>query len=80
MLRVFFGASFFVFAAQMLRFLAPLAGAGGDRHRARAHEQRLHADPLLVVNRRLEFITLRVVIGIVTSVTGALILVAALAV
>ncbi len=80
MLRVFFGASFFVFAAQMLRFLAlslaPVAIVTGL--------ERTNSVFTLILswwfNRRLEFITLRVVIGIVTSVTGALILVAALAV
>jgi len=79
MLRVFFGASFFVFAAQMLRFLAlslaPVAIVTGL--------ERTNSVFTLILswwfNRRLEFITLRVVIGIVTSVAGALILVAALA-
>jgi drug/metabolite transporter (DMT)-like permease len=76
--RVFFGASFFVFLAQMLRFLAlslaPVAVVTGL--------ERTNSVFTLVLswhlNRTLEFITLRVVIGVLTSVAGALILVAAL--
>jgi drug/metabolite transporter (DMT)-like permease len=77
--RMFFGASFFVFLAQVLRFvalsLAPVAIVTGL--------ERTNSVFTLILswylNRRLEFITLRVVLGILTSVTGALILVAVLA-
>ena len=78
-LRTFLGASFFVFLAQVLRFLAlslaPVAVVTGL--------ERTNSVFTLILswymNRRLEFITLRVVLGILTSVAGALILVAALA-
>lgn len=75
--RVFFGASFFVFLAQVLRFLAlsvaPVAVVT-------ALERTNSIFTLLLSwlwNRAIEFITLRVVIGILTSVTGAIILVVA---
>jgi drug/metabolite transporter (DMT)-like permease len=76
--RVFFGASFFVFLAQMLRFvalsLAPVAVVTGLERTNSVFTLALS----WYMNRRLEFITLRVVLGVLTSVTGALILVAAL--
>lgn len=77
-MRLFFGASFSVFVAQMLRFLAlslaPVAVV--------LSLERMNSVFTLVLsyrlNRALELITLRVVIGILTSLAGALVLVATL--
>lgn len=78
MMRIFFGASFFVFLAQTLRFLAlslaPVAIV--------TSLERTNSVFTLILswymNRSLEFITLRVVIGVLVSVLGTFLLVAAL--
>jgi drug/metabolite transporter (DMT)-like permease len=78
--RMFLGASFFVFLAQVLRFtalsLAPVAVVT-------ALERTNSIFTLLLSwywNRAIEFITLRVAAGVLTSVTGAIILVVGLGV
>jgi drug/metabolite transporter (DMT)-like permease len=76
--RLFFGASFSVFIAQMLRFLAlslaPVAVV--------TSLERMNSVFTLILswymNRSLEFITLRVVLGVIVSLLGTLLLVAAL--
>ena len=77
-LRLFFGASFSVFAAQMLRFLAlslaPVAVVTAL--------ERMNSVFTLVLsyhmNRVLELITYRVVLGVAISLLGTLLLIAAI--
>lgn len=74
--RLFFGATFSVFAAQMLRFLAlsmaPVAVVTGLERMNSVFTLGLS----YYMNRSLEFINVRVVLGVVVSVVGTLILIA----
>ncbi len=77
--RLFFGASASVFAAQMLRFL----GLSPEPVAVVTALERMNSVLTLGLsyhmNRMLELITMRVVIGVCISVLGTLILVAAIA-
>ena len=76
-IRIFLGAGFFVFLAQMLRFialsLAPVAVVTTLQRTGSIFTLGLS----WLMNRHLENITPRVVLGIAISVTGAVVLVAA---
>ena len=73
--RLFFGAGFFVWLAQMLRFIAlsmaPVAVVGPLQRLTALFTLGLSA----TMNRGLEKITWRLVVGIVVSVTGSVLLV-----
>lgn len=73
--RVFFGAGFFVFLAQMLRFVAlSLAPVVLVTTMARAGNV-FTLGLSWFMNRELEQINLRVVLGVAVSVTGALLMI-----
>ncbi len=75
--RAFVGAGFFVAMAQMFRFialsLAPVAVVTSLTRSGNIFTLGLS----WMVNRHLEFITVRVVIGVLVSVAGAIVLVIA---
>ena len=76
-LRLFFGAGFAVFMAQMLRFLALSVASVAVVTTLLRFGSVFTLILSWTFNRQIERITLRVVLGVLVSVTGAVLLVAA---
>ena len=76
-MRMFFAAGFFVFLAQMLRFIALSLASVAVVATLLRFSNMFTLIISWVVNRRLELITPRTVLGVVVSIVGAVVIIAA---